>query len=153
MRSPRQSLVKGVIVGGGHIVNHRHIPVFKKLKDVEVFAVCDKEEAFAKRTAEQFGIGSYFTSLSEMLKEKIDIVDICTPPRTHYSLAIEALEAGRHVLAEKPLAMTVKEVDDMIDVSKRKNVKLCVVHQNLFNPAVQKAKRLVESGQGGQIIM
>ena len=145
-------MLKVGIVGGGHIVNHRHIPVFKKLKDVEIFAVCDKEEAFAKRTAQQFGIGKYFTSLSEMLKEEIDIVDICTPPRTHYSLAIEALEAGRHVLAEKPLAMTVKEVDDMIDVSKRKNVKLCVVHQNLFNPAVQKAKRLVESGQVGKII-
>lgn len=145
-------MLKVGIVGGGHIVNHRHIPVFKKLNDVEVYAVCDKEESFAKKTAAQFGIGKYFTSLSEMLKEPIDVVDVCTPPRTHYSLAIEAMEAGCHVLSEKPLAMTVQEVDEMISVSKRKSVKLCVVHQNLFNPAVRKARKLVESGAVGKII-
>ena len=147
-----QLMLKVGIVGGGHIVNHRHIPVFKKLNDVEVYAVCDKEESFAKKTAAQFGIGKYFTSLSEMLKEPIDVVDVCTPPRTHYSLAIEAMEAGCHVLSEKPLAMTVQEVDEMISVSKRKSVKLCVVHQNLFNPAVRKARKLVESGAVGKII-
>jgi predicted dehydrogenase len=145
-------MLKIGVVGGGHIVNHRHIPVFKKLRDVEVAAICDKEEAFAKKTAEQFGVKQYFTSLSDMLKEKIDVVDICTPPKTHFSLAVEAMEAGCHVLAEKPLAMTVKEVDEMIAVSKRQNVKLCVVHQNLFNPAVQKAKRLVDSGVVGDVI-
>lgn len=145
-------MLKIGVVGGGHIVNHRHIPVFKKIKDVEVSAICDKEEAFAKKTAEQFGVKKYFTSLSEMLKEQIDIVDICTPPKTHFSLAVEAMEAGCHVLAEKPLAITVKEVDEMIGISKQKNVKLCVVHQNLFNPAVQKAKQLVESGAVGKVI-
>lgn len=145
-------MLKIGVVGGGHIVNHRHIPVFKKIKDVEVSAVCDKEEAFAKKTAQQFGIKKYFTSLSDMLKDKIDIVDICTPPKTHFSLAVEAMEAGCHVLSEKPLAMTVKEVDEMISVSKRKDVQLCVVHQNLFNPAVQKARQLVESGAVGKVI-
>ena len=145
-------MLKVGIVGGGHIVNHRHIPVLKKLKDVEVFAVCDKVESFAKKTAEQFGIGRHFTSLTEMLKEHIDVVDICTPPRTHFALAVEAMEAGCHVMSEKPLAMNVQEVDEMISVSKRKNVKLCVVHQNLFNPAVQKARQLVESGQVGKVI-
>jgi predicted dehydrogenase len=147
-----QTMLKVGIVGGGHIVNHRHIPVFKKIKGVEISAICDKEEAFAKKTSEQFGIKKYYTSLSEMLKEHIDIIDICTPPKTHFSLAIEAMEAGSHVLAEKPLAMTVKEVEEMISVSKRKNVKLCVVHQNLYNPAVQRAWQLVNGGAVGKVI-
>jgi len=145
-------LLKIGVVGGGHIVKHRHIPVFKKIKDVEVYAICDKQESTAQGVAEQFGIKHNYTSLSEMLKEELDIVDICTPPHTHVSLAIEAMEAGCHVLVEKPLAMTVKDVDEMSKVSKREHVKLCVVHQNLFNPAFQKAKRLVEEGVIGDLI-
>ena len=145
-------MLKIGVVGGGHIVKHRHIPVFQKIRDVEVYAICDKQESIARSVAERFGIRHYHTSLSEMLKEQFDIVDICTPPQTHVSLAIEAMEAGCHVLVEKPLAMTVKDVNEMYSVSKRENVKLCVVHQNLFNPAFQKARRLVEEGAVGDLI-
>ena len=140
------------VVGGGHIVKHRHIPVFQKIRNVEVSAICDKKESIARSVAEQFGIKHYYTSLSEMLKEELNIVDICTPPQTHVSLAIEAMKAGCHLLVEKPLAMTVKDVDEMFRVAKRENVKLCVLHQNLFNPAFEKARRLVEEGAVGDLI-
>lgn len=145
-------VLKVGVVGGGHIVNHRHIPVFKKMKGVEVIAICDKVESAAQNTARQFGIKQYFTNLSDMLKQEIDIVDICTPPKTHLSLATEAMEAGCHVLSEKPLALTVEDVDELIKVAQRKNVKLCVVHQNLFNPAVKKTRQLVQSGAVGKVI-
>jgi predicted dehydrogenase len=146
-------MLKIGVVGGGHIVKHRHIPVFKKIRDVEVCAVCDKQESIARSVTERFGIKRYYTGLSEMLKEEnLNIVDICTPPQTHVSLAIDAMEAGCHVLVEKPLAMIVKDVDEMFKVSKREHVKLCVVHQNLFNPAFQKARRLVEGGAVGDLI-
>ena len=146
-------MLKIGVVGGGHIVKHRHIPVFKKIEDVKVSAICDKQGSIAKIVAEQFGIGHYYTGLSEMLKgDDLDIVDICTPPQTHVSLAIEAMEAGCHVLVEKPLAMTVKDVDEMFRVSKKEHVKLCVVHQNLFNPAFQKARCLVDGGLVGDLI-
>jgi len=140
------------VVGAGHIVTHKHIPVFKKLKGVEVAAVCDKNYSVARAVAERFGIRSVHGILREMLKEKLDIVDICTPPQTHSSLATEAMEAGCHILAEKPLAMSVGEVDDLIRVANREHVRLCAVHQNLFNPAVQKARHLVESGVIGDLI-
>ena len=145
-------LLKIGVVGGGHIVKHRHIPVFKKISDVEVYGICDKQESIARSVAKQFGIRHYYTSLSEMLKKKLDIVDVCTPPQTHVSLATEAMEADCHVIVEKPLAMTVKDVDEMFKISKRKQVKLCVVHQNLFNPAFEKARRLVEEGAVGDLI-
>jgi predicted dehydrogenase len=141
------------VIGGGHIVDHRHLPVFKKLADVEVEAICDKQESIAKKTAEKFGIKRYYSDLSDMLKkEKLDIVDVCTPPKTHLALATEALEAGCNVLAEKPLAMNVNDVNEMYKLAQANNVKLCVVHQNLFNPAVQKARRLVNDGTLGEII-
>jgi predicted dehydrogenase len=146
-------MLKIGIVGGGHIVNHRHIPVFKKIKAVEVSAVCDMQESVARSTAQQFGIRKFYTSLSDMVsKQKIDIVDICTPPKTHVFLAGEAMDAGCHVLAEKPLAMTPKDVDLLYEKARKNNVKLCVVHQNLFNPVVMKAKQMVESGVVGDVI-
>jgi len=145
-------MVKIGVVGGGHIATHRHIPIFKKIKDCEVFAVCDSEESVARNVASRFGIKNHYTSLSDMLRASPDVIDITTPPQTHFSLAIEAMEAGCHLLVEKPLAMTYKEVDEMFRISKRYNVKLCVVHQNLFNPAVQEAVRLVKNGSVGDLI-
>lgn len=145
-------MLKIGIVGGGHIVQHRHIPVFQKMKDVEVYALCDKEESIAKNTAAKFKIKSYFTDISDMLKSGVDIVDICTPPKTHFSLALEAIEAGCHVIAEKPLAMNVQDVEKMYSAANKNNVKLCVVHQNLYNPVVIEAKKLVQSGEVGDIL-
>jgi predicted dehydrogenase len=141
------------VVGGGHIVKHRHLPIYKKIRDAEVSAICDKQESIAKSVASRFGVGRYYKDFSEMLsKEELDVVDICTPPQTHVSLATEAMEAGCHVLVEKPLAMNVNDVNKMFKVSEKKHVKLCVVHQNLFNPAVQKARSLVDSGIVGDLI-
>lgn len=145
-------MLKIGVVGAGHIVKHRHIPIFKKIEGVEVFAVCDKIEAVAQSVARHFGVKHYFTGLSDMLKAGVDVVDICTPPQSHAALAVEAMEAGCHVLAEKPLGMTVEEVEDMYGVARRKGVKLCVVHQNLFNPAFQKALRLVRAGVVGDVL-
>ncbi len=145
-------MLKVGVVGGGHILEHRHLPVFKKLDNVEVTSICDIQESVAKRVSKLFGIPKYYTSFSEMMKEDLDFVDICTPPKTHLPLAIEAMKSGCHVLAEKPLAMTPDEVDQMYEISKKENVRLCVVHQNLSNPAFQKAKELVDTGVVGDII-
>jgi predicted dehydrogenase len=146
------SKLKVGVVGGGHIVTHRHLPVFKKMGVVEVSAICDKNESVAVDVAKRFGIRNSYTDLSQMLKENLDVIDICTPPRTHARLAIQAMEGRCHVLIEKPLAMSVKEADEMISVAQRNSVRLCVVHQNLFNRVVEKARALVESGSLGDLI-
>jgi len=141
------------VVGVGSIAVESHLPVFKNLKDVEVAAICDKRVSAAKECASQFGIKNVFGDMADMLsKEKLDVVDICTPPRTHVSLSIQAMEAGCHVLVEKPMATSVQEADKMVDSSKKHNVKLCVVHQNLCNPVVMKAKHLVETGVVGDLL-
>jgi len=140
------------VVGGGYIVTHKHLPVFKKIGHAEVSAICDKQKSVAESVARQFGIDRHFDNLSEMLKEELDVVDICTPIRTHAPLAIESMESGCHVLVEKPLAMNVNDVDRMYEVSEKKHVKLCVLHQNIFNSVVKKARRLVEEGAVGDLI-
>jgi len=141
------------VVGAGLITRESHLPALKNLEKVEVAAICDQRIFAAKEVASQFGVKIVFGDLTEMLlKEKLDVVDICTPPQTHASLAIQAMEAGCHVLVEKPMATSVDEADEMIDASKRNNVKLCVVHQNLCNPVVMKAKHLVETGVVGDLL-
>jgi predicted dehydrogenase len=146
------AVLKIGVIGGGHIAKHRHIPIFKKMRDVEVSAICDAVEPIAKGVAQQFGIHHVYTDSAAMLKDGLDIVDITTPPKSHFSLAIQAMEAGCHVLAEKPLAMTTTDVDGMTSEAKRQNVRLCVVHQNLYNPVVQKTMNLIKQGIVGDVI-
>jgi predicted dehydrogenase len=140
------------VVGGGHIVAHRHLPVLRKLPNVEVSAICDVREDVARRLAGRFGIKKVYTSYADMLREELTVIDICTPPATHCVMSLQAMEAGSHVLMEKPFSMNVTEAQQMIDVAHRTNVKLCVVHQNLYNPAVLRAAHLVKTGRVGDIV-
>ncbi|UCC33800.1 MAG: Gfo/Idh/MocA family oxidoreductase [Candidatus Bathyarchaeota archaeon] len=141
------------VVGAGFITKELHLPVWTNLRDVHVTAVCDKNTSLAKEVSSRFGIKHVFSDVTDMLtKEKLDLVDICTPPKTHSFLSIQAMEAGCNVLVEKPMAVSVREAKEMVDTSKKYGVRLCVVHQNLFNPAVMRARRMVEGGVIGKLL-
>ena len=142
------------IVGCGDIAQARHIPEFEKLKNSVVLqAVSDRDYTLAKETADRYRIPRAYPDISEMLSaESLDIIDICTPPRTHASLAVEALQHGCHVLTEKPMAHKVSDCDQMIEAAQRHKVKLGVIHNNLFDPPFLKAKKLVAAGAIGDFI-
>ena len=142
------------IVGCGAIAGIRHIPAFLKLKkEVALQAVCDKNEILAQETARKNGIPGVYTDMSQMLsEEKLDIVDICTPPQIHAPLTIEAIEGGCHVVLEKPMALKTADCDEMIAASRKHNLKLCVIHNQLFYPPVVKARELVAKGAIGDFI-
>ena len=92
------------------------------------------------------------TSASQLFKRKdIDAVAIATSSDAHYPLTIEALESGKHVLLEKPMALSTKHMDEMIELSRRKNLKLAVSFQNRFNPPVQELRKKIESRDFGRI--
>jgi predicted dehydrogenase len=145
--------LKVAVVGCGLVAQKRHIPAFLRLKkDVSLCAVCDLNQGLAKNVAEKFGIPNTYSNISEMLsKEHPDIVDVCTPPRVHASVAVEAIESGCHVLLEKPMALDVSDCDKMIEASKRYATKLSVVHNERFYPPFLKAQQLVESGAIGEL--
>lgn len=145
-------MLKGGIVGCGPVANISHIPVFKTLNEVQIVAICDKKKGLAGETARLWGIPKSYVDFSHMLhKEDLDFVAICSPPQTHFQLSIQAMEAGLHVLVEKPMAISVGEADEMVAVSKKKKVKLCCVHNFLFSPVLQKAKHLVDIGAIGDL--
>ena len=140
------------IVGCGHAAEVWHIPALRKTKDVKLAAVCDINESLAKKTAERIHTNRYYADLSEMLtEEKLDILHICTPPSTHAALSIKAMEAGLHVLVEKPMALSTKDTDEMIKASQSNHVKLCVVHNALFMPVILKAKSMISNGELGEV--
>jgi len=146
--------IKVGIIGCGFVASKWHIPGFLRLKrSTLIQAVCDLDPSLATSVAEKFSLPRSYSNVSEMLqKEDLDIVDICTPPRTHTPLAIEAMEKGCDVLLEKPMAMTLSECDEMIRASQRNGSKLCVIHNELFRPPMIKARKMVEQGAIGKVL-
>ena len=141
------------LVGCGAVAQESHIPALLKIRNVEVVAICDKDEELAKRVAKSFGINEYYVDFSEMLnRQKLDMIDICAPPNTHATLSIQAMEAGCHVLVEKPMALSAREAGEMVSASERNQVKLCVVHNNLFEPMALKAESIISQGGIGDLI-
>lgn len=139
------------LVGCGFIANE-HVRIWHRMPQTRVVAVCDINEKLASQFAHRWKIPSYYTQLSELLEQDAQLIDICTPPRTHASLAVQAMEKGRHVLLEKPLAMTTKEADVIVRCQKAKGVRLGVIHNILFEPPVLKACSIVEKGRVGEVI-
>lgn len=142
------------IVGCGLIARRRHIPAYLKLKDkVTVQALCDTDESCARKLGNDYGIARIYSDYSRMLAdEKLDIINICTPPQTHATLAIEGMEHGCHVIMEKPMALKVSDCDVMIEASFKNKVKLSVIHNMLFFPSLMKARKLVDQGAIGKFI-
>ncbi|MBM3948388.1 MAG: Gfo/Idh/MocA family oxidoreductase [SAR202 cluster bacterium] len=142
------------IVGAGFIASLKHLPALQALRGkARIAAICDQNTAQARKLAEKFGVRNVFQSVDEMLaKEKLDVVDICTPPATHSAVAIQAIEAGRNVLIEKPMALHVGECDAIIQAAQRCGVKVCVVHSDLFYPPFLKARKLVAGGALGDFM-
>jgi predicted dehydrogenase len=148
------SKLKVAVVGCGFVAQKRHIPGFLRLKKtVELSALCDLNPRLAEEASKKFGIKNTYSNLSEMLlKEDLDIVDICTPPGAHVAVALEAIERRCNVLMEKPMALNVSDCDKMIDAAKKSGVKLSVVHNQRFYPPFIKAQELVSSGAIGKIM-
>jgi len=148
------SKLKVGIVGCGHVSKARHIPSFLRLKKtVTLSAVCDLNKELATNVAKQFGIPHAYSNLSDMIStEKLDVVDVCTPPKIHAPVALEAMERGCNVLLEKPMAPSLHDCDKMVQASQKYNVKLSVVHNQNFYPPFLKAQKLVEGGAIGKLL-
>lgn len=140
------------IVGGGAIANS-HLAVWRGIADTKVVAICDKNQEVAQEVASRWRVPAVYSEFSALL-DQVDatIIDICTPPQTHAALALEAISCRRHVLLEKPMAMTVREADKIVRSQKAQGVALGVIHNWLFEPVVLKARSLAENGHIGDVV-
>ncbi|MBW3622208.1 MAG: Gfo/Idh/MocA family oxidoreductase [Armatimonadetes bacterium] len=140
------------IIGSGGIARGVHIPNYQKIEGVEVVACADAFEETAKSCAEQFGINQWFTDYNEMLREvKLDIVSVCTPNYLHKDPTIAALNAGVHVMCEKPIAMNAQEGREMVEAAKKSGQKLAMGLMTRQQSDVQALKRAIDCGELGEI--
>jgi len=122
-------------------------------KRAKLVAVCDRDMGKAKSQAEEFGAEPY-TDYRELLKRQdIDAVDICVPHHLHAATAVEAAKAGKHILLEKPIAITIEDADRIIYAAKRAKVTLMVAENHLFKPAHRKIKEIMDSGEIGRVFL
>ncbi|WP_066067049.1 Gfo/Idh/MocA family protein [Neobacillus soli] len=139
------------VIGCGSIAQHRHLPEYKLNQKVELTAVCDIHEDRVNEIAEKYGVAA-FTSFKALLSSgMVDAVSVCTSNDLHAPVSIAALEAGIHVLCEKPMATSKQEAEAMIAAAEKSGKKLMIAHNQRFVPSHQKARQLLQSGEIGKI--
>lgn len=142
------------IIGCGGIANGKHLPSLEKIDEVNIVAFCDIDIKKAKAAANEYGTreAKVYTDYKELLKDsKIDIIHVCTPNSSHKELTVASLDAGKHVMCEKPMAKSTEEAQEMIDAAKRNNKKLTIGYQNRFRPDSQYLHNVTERGDLGDI--
>ena len=139
------------IIGGGGIAN-AHLKGYAAIPDrARITAIADvNPEALAARTEETGATG--YADFHELVQDpEVDAVDICLPHHLHKAAIVAAAEAGKHILCEKPLCLTAEEAAEVRAAVERAGVTLMCAHNQLFLPAVAKAKEIIDSGQLGDV--
>lgn len=142
------------IIGCGGIANGKHMPSLSKLNNVEMVAFCDIIEQKAIDAAKRYGTAEakVYVDYKELLKdESIDIIHVLTPNRSHSFITVDALEAGKHVMCEKPMAINSAEAKKMLDAAKRTGKKLTIGYNNRQRPDSLYMKQICEKGDLGEI--
>jgi len=141
------------IIGCGGIANNKHMPAILKHGSFEMTAFCDIHIDRAQKAKEQFGTenAKIFTDYKELVKEDLDAVYVLTPNKSHASISIEALKAGKHVMCEKPMAKTYEEAKEMAQTAKKTGKLLTIGYQNRYRPDSAYLKRACENGDLGEV--
>jgi predicted dehydrogenase len=143
-------VLNAAVVGGG-TVSRRHLTGLKNDPLVELKAICDIDESRAQTLAEEYDITPYADIGAMLDAESLDWVHICTSVQTHRDLAIQAMEAGCHVLIEKPVSLTAAEVDDIERASEEHGVRVSVVRNHLFGFIVREVQDRIAAGELGKL--
>ena len=140
------------VIGLGWVSQIFHLPILKRLDDVEIVAVCDKDKSRSKMIADRFGITRNYTDYQQMLQnEELDAVDICSSTDTHQEIAIASIQSGKDVFVEKPIARHYEEAVKIIEVAKQYKKKVMVGMNNRFRPDSMILKNFIEKGEIGKI--
>jgi predicted dehydrogenase len=142
------------LVGVGAAAQINHIPALKKTEGFELAALCDRDPEKAQRVAQKFGVAKAYSRIEDLLADDdVDVVDLCTPNFLHAPMATAALEAGKHVLCERPLARSADEAAAMVKAAKKSDCTLMCAVQHRFRADAQLLRKFVEKGDLGEIFM
>jgi hypothetical protein len=135
-------MLKAGVLGAGHL-GKIHLKLLKQSPKYDLVGFFDKDRESAEKLAGEMGY-QLFDSVDELL-EKVDVIDIVTPTVSHHEMAKKALNAGKHIFVEKPIANTVEEGQELIELAKKNKLKAQVGHVERFNPAFQSVKDRIDN--------
>src|SRR4051812_6644814 len=148
--SPRTDKIRVAVIGAG-FGSAVHIPALLSIPEFDVVAVCSRRPERAHLAAAHHGIKRAVADYRELVRDPdIDALVIATPPYLHHGMVIAALEAGKHLLCEKPMAKSLAESRDMQKIADRVGVAAMVNHEFRFVPARARAKELIDEGFIGE---
>ncbi|QJC51449.1 Gfo/Idh/MocA family oxidoreductase [Paenibacillus albicereus] len=148
------SKVRVGIIGCGGIANGKHMPSLAKVSEAEMVAFCDVERYRAEEAKAKFGSGeaAVYENYHDLLNDpSIAVVHVCTPNDSHAEITIAALEAGKHVMCEKPMAKTADDARRMLEAAKRTGKKLTIGYQNRFRGDTRFLKDACIQGELGEV--
>ena len=144
---------KTAVFGTG-FMGRVHLEAIRRLGNVQVVALASLEEDVARRMAAQFSVGRVEADYRKVLEDpSIDAVHICNPNAQHFPMAHDALQAGKHVVCEKPLATSVADAQTLVSAAAKAGRRDCLNHNLRSYPVVQQIRRLCEAGDLGEILV
>jgi predicted dehydrogenase len=145
--------IRTAIFGTG-FMGRVHLEAVRRIESVEACAIAGRNAEAARRLGAGFSISTIATDYRDVLQDpKIDAVHICTPNAQHFSMAKNALHAGKHVICEKPLATSVEEGEELVSLAARQGLRNCVCHNLRYYPMVQQMRRMREAGDLGEVLI
>lgn len=150
-RKTKKEIMLGVI--GVGMIGSKHVRDFQNLPDCQVISIADIDEQALHRHAEEFAVANAFTNYKDLLSmEEIDAVVICAPPYLHEEICIKALNSDKHVLCEKPMALSPRSAEKIVRSAAKNNQILASCSSRFrFSPTVIKAREMIDSGELGTI--
>ncbi|MDT8860797.1 Gfo/Idh/MocA family oxidoreductase [Alkalihalobacillus sp. MEB130] len=139
------------VIGCGSIAQKRHLLEYAGNDLVEIIAVCDINEQRAIDVAAQYGVRAYTDYKELLVNKEIEAISVCLPNYLHAEVSIAALNSGKHVLCEKPMATSKEGAEAMIAAARDNGKKLMIAHNQRFVSSHEKAKKLIESGEIGKV--
>lgn len=141
------------IIGCGGIADKRTIPGLLLAENAQCVALMDKSEQILETVGKKYNVENLYTDINELLRQdNLDAVYIATPVFCHKENVIAAADAGKHILLEKPMGLTVSEATEIMDYCNKKNVKLCVGFMMRYHDGHEKIKSLIEKGDIGEVV-
>src|SRR5271170_5461409 len=144
--------VRVAVIGCGEVTRAKHLPALAQVTGISVVALCDQDGQRSREVAEQFGIAKHCTDAAEIFAmPEVEAVGVCTNPETHADLAVAAMRAGKHVLIEKPLALTMVDCTRMMAASEASKVIAMTGFHMRFHRLIREARQCIREGILGPI--
>jgi predicted dehydrogenase len=146
-------ILKTAVLGTG-FVGRVHLEGISRIGFVELYGIAEADIEKARQLGTEFRVAKVTSDYRELLADPaLDAVEVCTPNAMHYAMVKEALEAGKHVLCEKPLSTSTGAARELVDLARRTNLRNCTFHNLRYYPMVQQMRRMREAGELGEILV